>query len=387
MINHINPDHLGAAIDEHAIVSLTDATGNILYANQKFADMSGYTQAELLGNNHRMLKSGIHPAEFYRQLWQTLLNKMTWHGDVCNRRKDGQFYWVHASIMPIIGGSGLPVSFLSIRTDITALKQAELSLQEANAMLEQYRQGSEADLDVARELMEQMIENTSTQVENVEVWVNPAATLSGDLVVTHNYCDERSYVLLADAMGHGLPAALSLIPITQTFSKMAKDGFTISAIIRAMNEAITEFLPVGRFVAVTLLSVDWHNRNAYVWNGGNPPAVLVNGAGKIMKKFISHHLALGVLRGRDIDSTMESFHWGEDCCLTLYSDGLVDAQDLRGEEFGDDRVTAILQGDASHRVLKDSVLTHLGGRDAGDDISVATIRLKGDFAASSVSSV
>ena len=121
----INWEAIGAALDEHTIVSMTDAAGNITYANQYFLDISGYSLPELLGNNHRMLKSGIHSPAFYQQLWETLSGGKTWHGEVCNRHKDGGLYWVRASIKPILDAGGLSVQYISIRTDITDIKQVE----------------------------------------------------------------------------------------------------------------------------------------------------------------------------------------------------------------------------------------------------------------------
>lgn len=113
------------AFDEHAIVSMTDAAGNITYVNQKFIDISGYSREELLGKNHRMLKSGIHPRPFYDQMWDTLLSGKTWHGEMCNRRRNGDFYWVRASIKPVLDDNDLPLKYISIRTDITEVKLAE----------------------------------------------------------------------------------------------------------------------------------------------------------------------------------------------------------------------------------------------------------------------
>jgi PAS domain S-box-containing protein len=383
MIGPVNPEHLQQAIDEHAIVSVTDAAGNIIYANQKFADISGYSLSELVGKNHRILKSGIHPSSFYHQMWDALLSGETWHGEVSNRRKNGEYYWVRASIVPILDPNGLPVQYISIRTDITDVKQAEAKLHETNAELEKYREFSEYELDVARELMQRMIHQSSSQVKNAELWIQSATKLSGDLVITQNYFNERSYILLADAMGHGLQAALPLIPIVQTFAKMAQDGFTVSAMIREMNRAVSDFMPVGRFVAITLLSVDCTNRLIHVWNGGNPPALLVNSAGDVIHQFTSRHLALGIIRDNGFDSTFdsttESFHWNEECWLTLHSDGLADAQNVQGEAFGEDRIITALKGSNPHQSVKNAILEHLGNRDAGDDISIATIRLHGSL--------
>jgi PAS domain S-box-containing protein len=117
------------AIDKHAIVSVTDAQGRILHVNQRFCEVSGYSRAELLGENHRFVKSSVHPPEFYHHMWTTIRKGKTWHGEVCNRRKDGQLYWVEATIVPFLDEQGKPIQYISIRTDVTQHKSNEAALR------------------------------------------------------------------------------------------------------------------------------------------------------------------------------------------------------------------------------------------------------------------
>ena len=119
------------ALNEHAIVSATDVQGNITYVNNKFCEISGYTQDELMWKNHRLIKSDRHDARFYRQLWRTIAQGNTWHGEVCNRKKNGGYYWVQATIVPFMDDKGKPFKYVSIRTDITQSKQLEAELAEA----------------------------------------------------------------------------------------------------------------------------------------------------------------------------------------------------------------------------------------------------------------
>ena len=116
------------ALDQHAIVSMTDVYGNITYANDRFCSISGYSREELLGRNHRIVKSGVHPFQFYATMWQTIAAGGVWHGEMCNRSKSGQLYWVDATIVPFFGKDGEPGQYISIRTDITALKRVEAQL-------------------------------------------------------------------------------------------------------------------------------------------------------------------------------------------------------------------------------------------------------------------
>ncbi len=113
------------ALDEHGIVSTTDVRGNITYVNEKFIKISGYSRQELIGQNHRILKSEEHSPAFYQTLWRTIASGRSWHGEVKNRAKDGSYYWVRATVVPFLDDHGKPFQFVSIRTDITEQKNAE----------------------------------------------------------------------------------------------------------------------------------------------------------------------------------------------------------------------------------------------------------------------
>ncbi len=113
------------ALDAYSIVSVTDPKGKIIFVNERFCEISKYTAAELIGQDHRILNSKEHSKEFWVDVWKTISAGKSWHGEVCNKAKDGSFYWVDSSIVPVLDAESKIKSFVSIRRVITRQKQLE----------------------------------------------------------------------------------------------------------------------------------------------------------------------------------------------------------------------------------------------------------------------
>ena len=155
------------ALDEHAIVSTADLQGTITSVNERFCRIIGYGRDELVGANHRLLKSGEHPASFYAVMWAEISCGRTWRGTLCNRRKDGSLYWVESTIVPLLDRSGLPMSYISIRTDITELKASQASLASSESALRAAKEAAESANQAKSEFLSNMSHELRTPMNAI----------------------------------------------------------------------------------------------------------------------------------------------------------------------------------------------------------------------------
>ncbi len=276
-----------------------------------------------------------------------------------------------------------PVNLSLLEAKLSALIRIvniQKELEKAHEALKGYCDRSDRELEFAKKLMENMMLNTEESADgSLRIRNEPLEEISGDMITTVRTKNDELYVLVADATGHGLAASISQIPVQQTFKKMAEVGFTVSAIARTINEKLKRLLPPERFVTATIAVIKHESRLIELWNGSNPTAIFFDDKGRALKVFEKSSFALGVVDNNVFDSKTEVFLWPDKGELLIFSDGIVDVTNEKGESFGTEGVcnAMLALGDGSEKMgfdlAWDQAMAFSSEGKREDDISLISI--------------
>ncbi len=234
---------LSRAVEQSpASIVITDLDGSITYVNPGFVSTTGYTSEEAIGKNPRILKSGMHPSEFYAEVWQALLRGEVWRGELCNRKKNGEMFWEAATIAPVLDANGRATHFVAIKVDVTARKQAAQELQDYARRLEQANRELEeatAAATAASQAKSQFLATMSHELRTPLNGVIGTAELLRDTSLDER---QRRFVDACYSSGKTL---LDLINKVLDFSKieagkveLEEHGFDLEPLIRETIDAM-----------------------------------------------------------------------------------------------------------------------------------------------------
>lgn len=249
---------------------------------------------------------------------------------------------------------------------------------EQNEQLSDHINRAKQENEAARYLYDRLIRSQHPPPEYAQHDVLPAEQFSGDLLAFNVGPNGHLYWLLADATGHGLSAAISLIPVTQVFYSMTSKGYLLSAIVGEMHKQLRQYIPAHRFVCTLAIELDPDRNSLLLWNGGMPDALLTDGAGGLHRRFFSQHLPLGLQGAGGFDNQVEQCQYPDGAVLFACSDGLPEACNANGEEFGNARIENVLlgqDGPAEMATLQQRLQSFLQQQPAHDDVAMLWLRL------------
>lgn len=220
--------HLKSAIDEAAIVAITDKNGKITYVNEKFCAISKYSREELIGNTHRIINSHTHAPEFFVNMWKMISTGKVWDGEIRNRAKDGSYYWVHTTIVPFLDKAGAPKQFVAVRYEITERKNAEEQLKIYAKKLEISNKELEDFASVAAHDLQEPLRKIQSFSDRLKL--KTKEILTGDSLEYVNRIQnsaERMQVLINDLLTYSRvttkASPFSLVDLNQVLSQVISD--------------------------------------------------------------------------------------------------------------------------------------------------------------------
>lgn len=274
-----------------------------------------------------------------------------------------------------------PVNFRVLEAKLKAINRTldlNRKVREQSHRLGLYYDQAEEEKLVVRHLMDQMVNAERLSDSQLQYWLLPAEGLSGDLIAAARTPGGVLHVMLADGIGHGLTAALNVLPLTQPFYSMTEKGFGLADILVEMNNKVRQVLPTGRFVAVALLAINDLDGVVEVWNSGMPPVTIFSSSGQPVHLSKSTSVPLGILPNTAIDFSLDRYCFNGPGVILAHSDGLTEARNDQCEQFGSERIQQAFAAEVDCNqwlpALQDSLTSFLNGVPHHDDVSLVLVR-------------
>lgn len=354
-------------------VMITDRKGAIIWINPAFTRLTGYSYAEVADGNPRALRGDVHDERFYRDLWETILSGKVWRGEMVNRRKDGTLYHEEQTITPVADSRGHIRHFIAIKQDITERKHAEQAVLENTRILR--------DMEIAQQIQLSLLPSAPPQVPGIEVASRciPATHVGGDYYDYFVRDNGILDVLIADVSGHSVGAALIMAETRSVLHAKIHSIDSAAGVLSTLNGLLYDDLDRAElFVTMFFVKYDAANRLLIYANAGhNRPLLFRQGACGYME-IDADGLVMGVKREVEFEERTMPMQSGD--ILILYTDGIIEAQDLRGDFFGTERVCKMVveQAERPAEEILDAILHELNrfveGTSLNDDTSLVVLK-------------
>jgi DNA-binding response OmpR family regulator/anti-sigma regulatory factor (Ser/Thr protein kinase) len=243
---------------------------------------------------------------------------------------------------------------------------------EQNKQLSFYRNSIEREHKIVEHIFANALSVKKSFTRYLDYCLNPASDFNGDLFLASESPTGGMYFLIGDFTGHGLASAIGALPVSQAFHTMSKKGLSLMEMAETINQTLLMLLPDDMFFAAAIVEINNTGKQIDIWNGGMPSLLLQDPNGKIVKRFASRHMSLGILESHEFESDVERYAMQFGDRLVAYSDGIVELENEQRKMLGDEGIEKWLnnQPDISVAGVVSKATEYLGSMQRNDDITV-----------------
>lgn len=363
MLKEISSDELALLrqyqniVDETNIVSKTNPKGIITYVNQSFINISGYSEDELLGKPHNVVRDPNMPSSVFENLWKSIKSKKRWSGIVTNLRKDGTKYTVKASIFPILDSAGEVLEYISIRHDITEILELNDKLDKIN----KYK--TEQEL-LAKDKVEAGIVN-DLSLDDCDILYHPADILSGDFYSIYKMKNGSIFFYLIDGQGHGITPAFTIFATSSMLNHFIYNMNSIDEILEMLSKNTKHFLGEYEQLSYTMVMLSSDKKSITYSSGGMYPMLIKTGDKVLRLK--ANNTPFMNFSPTPISTTVEIDGWES---IMVYSDGIVEHENNHLKQY------TPLELIKNQKDIKNS-FKELSSESFDDDVTI--INIKSEF--------
>jgi len=310
-------------------IVMTDAKGLIIYVNSGFEKTTGYTRSEAIGQSPRILKSGYHSEDFYKNLWGKISSGNNFRGTILNKKKNGETYWSEQTITPVKNDQGEITNYVSVLKDITDLIE---------------RQRLERELELAAEIQKSILPKMLPSLPNFNIGasIKPARHVSGDFYDILRIDENKIGILIGDVVNKGITAAIMMARVHTLIAAEASLNRDPGDVLCEVNESLANLDLSSHLTTAIYGILDCEKGEFSYARAGHEKPVMLTRDGKIQHFQYESGTALGLLDEILLDEQIISISPGE--TLLLFTDGLVDCRNLDGNSFGYEGIENNLKG-------------------------------------------